>query len=92
VYGISRDTVQSHQKFASKYHLNMPLLSDPDGTVCDTYGVLKEKNMYGKVSVGIERTTYVIDQSGKIAEIFHKVKVDGHAEAVLDVVKRIAGV
>ena len=90
VYGVSRDSVASHQKFAQKYGLNMPLLADVDSKVCEAYDVLKEKNMYGKVSIGIERTTFVIDREGKIAKVFPRVKVDGHAEAVLEVVRSLA--
>ncbi|OFW78688.1 MAG: alkyl hydroperoxide reductase [Alicyclobacillus sp. RIFOXYA1_FULL_53_8] len=83
VYGISRDSIQSHQKFVRKYELTMPLLADVDSVVCEAYDVLKEKNNYGKVSVGVERTTYIIDALGHVARVFPKVKVDGHAQAVL---------
>lgn len=87
VYGISRDSLSSHNKFADKYDLNMPLLSDESEEVCTAYGVLKEKNMYGKKVFGIERTTFVVDKDGKIAKIYPKVKVDGHADAVLEFVR-----
>jgi thioredoxin-dependent peroxiredoxin len=89
VYGVSRDSISSHQQFAEKYGLNMPLLSDPEGTICEAYAVLKEKTMYGKKSVGIERTTFIVNQNGEIAVIYPKVKVDGHAEEVLAAVKAI---
>ncbi|MCL6548425.1 MAG: thioredoxin-dependent thiol peroxidase [Alicyclobacillus sp.] len=89
IYGVSRDSVASHEKFAAKYGLTFPLLADTDGKVCEAYGVLKEKTMFGKVSFGIERTTFVIDREGKIAKVFPKVKVDGHADAVLKVVRSL---
>ncbi|WP_067619298.1 thioredoxin-dependent thiol peroxidase [Alicyclobacillus acidiphilus] len=89
IYGVSRDSVKSHEKFRDKFGLNFPLLADETGEVCERYGVLKEKNMYGKKSIGIERTTFVIDRDGKIAAIFPKVKVDGHADAVLSKVREL---
>lgn len=89
ILGISRDNVQSHKKFSDKYTLSFPLLADTDGSVCEAYGVLKEKNMYGKKSIGIERTTFLIDQEGLIAHIFPKVKVDGHVEDVLSKVEML---
>lgn len=90
IFGVSRDTVASHQRFATKYGLTFDLLADPDETVCNAYGVLKEKNMYGRVSIGIERTTFIIDSEGRIAHVFPKVKVDGHVDAVLDAVRQIS--
>lgn len=89
VYGVSRDSVESHEKFARKYDLNIPLIADRDGRICEAYGVLKEKNMYGRVSIGIERTTFVIDREGKIAKIYPKVSVDGHADEVLETVRSL---
>ncbi len=83
VLGVSRDDTRSHVKFREKYHLNFPLLSDGDGTVTETYGVWKEKNLYGRRSMGIERTTYLIDEGGRIARIWPRVKVDGHTDEVL---------
>ena len=71
-------------KFKAKYQLPFPLLSDPDGAVCNAFGVLKDKNMYGRVFKAIERTTFVIDEDGKIEKVYEKVKVDGHAHSVLD--------
>jgi len=84
VLGVSADSVESHKKFKEKYGLKFPLLSDPDRKVIKEYGVWKEKNMYGKKSMGIERTTFVIDEKGKIAHIFGRVKVDGHTDKVLE--------
>jgi peroxiredoxin Q/BCP len=87
VLGVSADSVPSHQKFKTKYKLNFPLLSDPDRETIQKYGVWKEKNMYGKKMMGVERTTFIIDEDGKIAHIFPKVKVDGHTEKVLEKLK-----
>ncbi len=89
VFGISRDTIAKHDKFVAKHGLTTPLLSDEDGAVCDAYGVWVEKNMYGKKSMGIERSTFLIDADGKIARVWRKVKVDGHVEEVLDAVKAL---
>ena len=84
VLGISGDSVESHKKFISKYDLNFILLSNEDRSVLDLYGVWKEKSMYGRTFMGIERTTFIIDEHGKISHIFPKVKVDGHTEEVLN--------
>ncbi|WAH35733.1 thioredoxin-dependent thiol peroxidase [Alicyclobacillus dauci] len=89
IYGVSRDSAKSHLKFREKYGLNFPLIVDEDSQICEAYGVLKEKNMYGKTSIGIERTTFVIDRDGKIAAIFPKVKVDGHADEVIAQVREL---
>ncbi|MBI1804489.1 MAG: thioredoxin-dependent thiol peroxidase [Ignavibacteriae bacterium] len=83
VVGISADSVKSHQKFTEKYALLFPLLSDEQKEVVKAYGVWKEKSMYGKKYMGIERTTFIIDEDGKIAHIFPKVKVEGHTDEVL---------
>lgn len=83
VLGVSADSVESHKKFSTKYDLNFPLLSDIDKKALQAYGVWKEKSLYGRKFMGIERTTYVIDEDGKIAHIFPKVKVDAHLEDVL---------
>lgn len=87
VLGVSRDSIASHKKFAAKYALPFVLLSDEDETVCNLYGVLKEKNMYGKKVMGIERSTFVIDENGIIKKIFRKVKIDGHVENVISALK-----
>ena len=81
--GASIDSVSSHQRFKQKYRLGFPLLSDPDKALVKAYGVWKEKSMYGRTYMGIERTTFLIDAAGKIATIFPKVKVNGHVEEVL---------
>ena len=84
VVGISKDSLESHCKFRDKYKLKFPLLSDPDGKVIEKYGAWGEKNMYGKKSMGIIRTTVVIDEKGVVRKVFPKVKVAGHVAAVLD--------
>ncbi|KRS14526.1 alkyl hydroperoxide reductase [Roseovarius atlanticus] len=89
IFGISKDTVAKHDKFRDKHELGIPLLSDADTHVCEEYGVWKEKKMYGKTFMGIERTTVLIDQDGMIARIWPKVKVDGHAEEVLEAVRAL---
>jgi len=81
--GVSGDSVESHMKFVKKYNLNFPLISDESKEMIRAYGVWKEKSLYGRKYMGIERTTFLIDEKGKISKIFHKVKVDGHYEAVL---------
>ena len=83
VLGISPDTPSDQAKFKKKFNLTFPLLCDTDRKIAETYGVLKEKNMYGKMVMGIERTTFIIGPDGKIAKIFPKVRVDGHVEEVL---------
>ncbi|MFZ4761573.1 MAG: thioredoxin-dependent thiol peroxidase [Alphaproteobacteria bacterium] len=85
VLGVSKDSVVSHGRFRDKYSLNFPLLSDSEGTVCEAYGVWKEKSMYGKKYMGIERTSFLIDAEGIIRHIWPKVKIDGHAEDVLKI-------
>lgn len=87
ILGVSRDTVAKHDKFRDKHDLKVGLISDEDTTLCEAYGVWVEKNMYGKKSMGIERATYLIDSEGKIAQIWRKVKVPGHVDAVLAAVQ-----
>jgi len=88
VLGISRDTVKAQKKFADKYDLQYPLLADADQTICNRFGVIVEKNMYGKKVTGIERTTFVIGPDQKLLHIFNKVKPEGHAEEVLALLKK----
>lgn len=83
VIGISGDSLSSHEKFRSKYKLSFPLLSDESHKVLEQYGVWKEKSMYGRKFMGIERTTVIIDEKGIVRSIFNKVKVDGHDVEVL---------
>jgi peroxiredoxin Q/BCP len=83
IIGVSKDSVKSHQKFKEKHDLPFTLLSDPEGTILDLYGVWKQKSMYGRTFMGTERTTYLINLEGKIIKIYRKVKVKGHAQACL---------
>jgi len=83
VLGVSKDSVKAQAKFRAKYDLPFSLLSDATGEVCNLYGVINEKSMYGKIVKGIERSTFVIDAQGNVAKIYRKVKVAGHAQAVL---------
>ena len=86
VLGVSADSEKSHQGFSEKYNLPFTLLADPDKKVIQKYDVWKEKSLYGKKYMGIERTTYVIDEGGKILKIFPKVKVEGHVDEVKKVI------
>ncbi len=83
VVGVSKDSVASHQKFIKKYELKVPLVSDVDGSLCEGLGVWVEKSMYGKKYMGIERATFLVGSDGRIAQVWRKVKVPGHAESVL---------
>ncbi|TMV14531.1 peroxiredoxin [Arenibacterium halophilum] len=89
VFGISKDSVAKHDKFVAKHDLKTGMLSDENGTTCEDYGVWKEKKMYGKTFMGIERSTFLIDAEGRIAKIWPKVKVDGHVAEVLDAVRAL---
>lgn len=89
VFGVSKDTVAKHGKFRAKHGLGVGLLSDADGDVCERYGVWTEKQMYGKTYMGIERSTFLIDGTGTIRRVWRKVKVPGHADAVLEAVKAL---
>ena len=86
--GVSKDTVKDQKKFKDKYSLPYPLLADEQKKLSEAFGVLKEKNMYGKKTLGIERTSFLIDPQGRIAKIFPKVKPEGHAEQVLEALKQ----
>lgn len=87
IIGLSKDDVKSHDKFVQKFCLPFILASDVEGSVCEAYGTWVEKSMYGKKYMGIDRVTFLIDGSGKIAQIWPKVKVEGHAEEVLTAAK-----
>jgi thioredoxin-dependent peroxiredoxin len=89
VLGVSADDITSHQKFADKYSLPFPLLADTDTTVSQLYGVWKEKNMYGKKYMGVNRETFLIDKEGIVRKIWPKVKADGHAQEVLDTIESL---
>ena len=83
IVGVSRDSVASHQKFKAKYEIPFRLLADVDSKVCDAFGVIVEKNNYGKKSMGVQRSTFLFDQKGRLVHVWPKVTVDGHAEDVL---------
>jgi peroxiredoxin Q/BCP len=87
VLGVSKDSLASHKKFREKYDLKFPLLSDADGKICEAYGTWIEKSMYGRKYMGIDRSTFIIGADGKIKNIWRKVKVPGHIDAVLEAVK-----
>ena len=89
VFGISKDSVESHDKFIKKQNLAISLLSDKDSHVCEDFGVWKEKSMYGKTYMGIERSTFIIDGKGLIAKEWRKVKVAGHVNEVLEVIQSL---
>lgn len=89
ILGISRDSIKSHVRFVEKLGLPFLLLSDNESKVCELYGVLKLKKMFGKEYMGIERSTFIIDKEGNIAKIFRKVKVKKHADEVLEFIKEI---
>ncbi|MEX0613483.1 MAG: thioredoxin-dependent thiol peroxidase [Pirellulales bacterium] len=89
VLGISADSIESHQKFRDKHDLNFPLLADVDHTVAEKYGAWREKNLYGKKSMGIQRSTFLIDADGKVAKVWKAVKVDGHDQQVLDALAKL---
>ncbi len=89
VVGISKDSLKSHTKFRDKYALTVELGSDESGAVCEAFGVWVKKSMYGREYMGIERATFLIAADGKIVQVWHKVKVAGHAEAVLEAAKAL---
>ncbi len=89
ILGVSRDSIASHEKFKSKYGFPFELLADTEEKACKLFDVIKEKNMYGKKVLGIERSTFLIDERGKLQREWRKVKVKGHAEEVLDAVKSL---
>jgi thioredoxin-dependent peroxiredoxin len=87
VIGVSRDSLRSHQNFCAKQGFGFELASDPDESLCNAFGVIREKNMYGRKVLGIERSTFLIDPAGVIRQSWRPVKVAGHAQAVLDALK-----
>ncbi len=89
VLGVSPDSVDSHQKFAQKYGLTFPLLADEGAQVATLYGVWKEKKQYGRTYMGIERTTFLIDENGFVRRVFPKVKVEGHVEEVIEAIRSL---
>jgi peroxiredoxin Q/BCP len=89
IIGISRDTLASHEKFKEKFGFPFELIADPEEKICNLFGVMKDKNMYGKKVRGIERSTFIVDENGVLRREWRKVKVDGHAQAVLDSLKEL---
>ena len=89
LFGVSTDTATSHTKFRDKYSLPFPLLVDEDHAMSEKYGAWREKNMYGKKSMGIERSTYLIDSEGKVAKVWKRVSVDGHDQQVIDAIDEL---
>ena len=87
VYGVSRDSLASHEKFKAKFKFPFQLVSDPDEKLCRLFDVIKEKNMYGRKTMGIERSTFLINDKGVLIQEWRKVKVKGHVEAVLEALK-----
>jgi thioredoxin-dependent peroxiredoxin len=89
IIGVSKDSLKRHHGFKEKFGLNFPLISDPDGKLIEAFGAWKKKSMYGKTFMGIDRSTFLIDEEGLIRHIWRKVKVGGHSEAVLEAVRSL---
>ncbi len=89
IFGVSRDSLASHEKFRAKQNFPFELISDPDEKLCKQFDVIKEKKLYGRTFMGIERSTFLIDKDGKLRGEWRKVKVKGHAEEVLEAVKAL---
>lgn len=89
ILGVSKDSIKKHQNFINKYDLKIDLLADEDGETCEEYGVIKEKSMFGKKYMGIDRSTFLIDKIGKISKIWRSVKVKNHADEVLEEAKKL---
>ncbi len=90
IFGVSKDSLKSHESFKEKFNFPFDLISDPDEKVCKIFDVIKEKSMYGKKYMGIERSTFLIDAKGKLRQEWRKVKVTGHAKEVLEAVKDLS--
>ncbi len=90
VIGISTDSASSHAKFRDKYKLNFPLLADVDHAVAELFGAYREKNMYGKKSLGIQRSTFLIDRQGMVAKVWKRVQVDGHEAEVIEALQALS--
>lgn len=89
IVGVSKDSVKRHDNFKAKHDLPFALISDEDGTICEAYGVWQEKKNYGKTYMGIVRTTFLIDEKGKVAEVWRNLRVKGHVEKVLEAAKAL---
>ena len=89
ILGVSADSVKKHASFKAKYKLPFTLLADQDHAICEAYGVWKEKSMFGKKYMGIDRTTFVIDREGRVSKVFEKVSISGHADEVAKAVEAV---
>lgn len=89
VIGVSPDSLKSHNNFKTKFNLNFHLIADPDKTICNAFDIMGEKSMYGKKYIGVIRTTYIIDDKGKIRKVFSNVKVDGHVAEVINAINEL---
>ncbi len=89
IFGVSRDGLSSHEKFKSKYNFPFELISDPDGKLCRAFGVIKQKTLYGRQHLGVERSTFVFDEDGKLRHVYRGVKVPGHVQQVLEALDRL---
>ena len=89
IFGVSRESIKSHEGFKEKFNYPFELISDPDEKLCELFGVIKEKSMYGKKYMGIERSTFLVNKEGKLVEEWRKVKVPGHVTEVLEAAKKI---
>jgi len=90
IVGVSRDSLASHRKFADKYRFPFPLIADPDEVLCRQFDVIREKNMYGRKVLGIERSTFLFDAAGRLVQEWRKVRVPGHVEDVLEAVRGLS--
>lgn len=89
ILGVSKDDAKKHAKFTEKYDLKVPLATDTDGSVCEAFGTWGEKSLYGRKYMGIDRATFLIDRDGTVSRVWRKVKVPGHAEAVLEAAREL---
>lgn len=89
IFGVSRDGVTSHQKFVEKFSLNFPLIADTEEHLCKAFDVIKEKNVFGKIGLGIERSTFILNRAGEVLKEWRKVTPKGHAEEVLEAIKAL---
>tara|TARA_B100000749_G_scaffold280875_1_gene279578 strand:+ start:27617 stop:28237 length:621 start_codon:yes stop_codon:yes gene_type:complete len=89
IVGVSRDSMKSHEKFSGKYNFNFPLISDPEETLCNSFGVIQKKKLYGREFMGVVRSTFILNKKGKVLAAWEKVKVPGHVKEVLEALKGI---
>ena len=89
IVGVSRDSIKSHEKFIEKYKFKFPLISDPDEKLCKTFDVIKEKSLYGRKYMGVDRSTFILDKKGTIKFLWRNVKVKGHVDEVIEKIKEL---